>query len=156
MIIRSTAFATGGSIPMKNTQEAEDLSPELIFEDVPENAVSLVLLADDPDAPDPAAPKLVWLHWLAVNIPPECKGIPEGDRTLPAPGRACLNDSGDIGWSGPRPPIGTHRYFFKLYALDCMLDLPQDFNRADAEKAMAGHVIAEAQTMGTYLLSTNR
>ena len=156
MRISSTAFVHGGEIPQKNTQEGEDLSPELIFEDVPAAARSLVLIADDPDAPDPAAPKCVWLHWLVANLPASCSGLSEGVKTLPAGALTTVNDSGDTGWSGPRPPIGVHRYFFHLYALDSELSLPAGFTRADVEAAMAGRVLAEARTFGTYLLSTNR
>ena len=156
MRIWSTAFADGGEIPMKNTQEAEDLSPALVFADVPENAESLVLISDDPDAPDPKAPKYVWLHWLVVNLPADCTGLPEGVKTLPAGAAAGINDCDAEGWSGPRPPIGTHRYFFHLYALDTRLALPDGFRRDAVEKAMVGHVLAEAHTFGTYLLSSNR
>ncbi len=156
MKIETPAFPEGGEIPEKNTQEGIDLSPEMRFVDVPDNAKSLVLLADDPDAPDPAAPRCVWLHWLVVNLPACCTGLPEGVKTLPQGALTTVNDSGDLGWSGPRPPIGVHRYFFHLYALDAELDLKPGFTRADAERAMAGHVLAEAHTFGTYLLSTNR
>ncbi|MBQ9241089.1 MAG: YbhB/YbcL family Raf kinase inhibitor-like protein [Duodenibacillus sp.] len=157
MRIYSTAFDTGGAIPMKNTQEAEDLSPELIFEQVPVGTKSLVLIADDPDAPDPKAPKRIWLHWLLINLPANTKMLAEGVQMLPPGTVAGMNDSGNEGWAGPRPPIGTHRYFFKLYALDCVLDVPpRPFGRAPIEKAMQGHVIESAETFGTYLLSTNR
>ena len=113
-------------------------------------------LSDDPDAPDPAAPKRIWLHWLVVNIPTETAGFAEGIRDYPQGCLVAVNDSGVRGWSGPRPPIGRHRYFFKLYALDTVLDLPENFTRAQAEAAMQGHVIESAVTMGTYLLSSNR
>ncbi len=156
MRIETPAFSEGGDIPERHTQEGEDLSPELRFVDVPANARSLVLIADDPDAPDPKAPKCIWLHWLVVNLPADCTGLPEGVKTLPAGALTTVNDSGDLGWSGPRPPIGVHRYFFHLYALDATLPLTPGFTRADAERAMAGHVLAEARTFGTYLLSTNR
>ena len=133
--LTTPAFAHEAEIPMRYTQEAENLSPELVFSGVPANARSLVLLSDDPDAPDPAAPK-------RIDYPQGCL--------------VAVNDSGVRGWSGPRPPIGRHRYFFKLYALDTVLDLPENFTRAQAEAAMQGHVIESAVTMGTYLLSSNR
>lgn len=156
MRILSSAFTKGGEIPVRNTQEGEDLSPELIFECVPSSAKSLVLIADDPDAPDPEAPKTLWLHWLVINLPPETQRLGEGVKELPGHAVAARNDSGETGWSGPRPPIGTHRYFFTLYALDTVLGLPKNFNRADVERAMDGHVIEKAQTFGTYRLLANR
>lgn len=156
MRIYSTAFAEGGEIPMKNTQEAEDLSPELVFEDIPAGTKSLVLIADDPDAPDPKAPKYLWLHWLVINLPADTKGLPEGVKQLPAKARTGINDCDAEGWSGPRPPIGVHRYYFHLFALDTELTLSAGFKRADVEKAMKGHILAKAQTFGTYLLLANR
>ena len=135
--ITTPAFAHEAEIPMRYTQEAENLSPELVFSGVPANARSLVLLSDDPDAPETA-------------------GFAEGIRDYPQGCLVAVNDSGVRGWSGPRPPIGRHRYFFKLYALDTVLDLPENFTRAQAEAAMQGHVIESAVTMGTYLLSSNR
>lgn len=156
MRIYSTAFAEDGEIPVKNTQEAEDLSPELVFEDIPAGTKSLVLIADDPDAPDPKAPKYLWLHWLVINLPADTKGLPEGVKQLPAKARAGINDCDVEGWSGPRPPIGVHRYYFHLFALDTELTLSAGFKRADVEKAMKGHILAKAQTFGTYLLLANR
>ena len=99
MRIYSTAFPEGGEIPIKNTQEAEDLSPELVFEDIPSETKSLVLISDDPDAPDPQAPKLLWLHWLVVNLPATCTGLAEGIKTLPSPAIAGVNDCDEQGWS---------------------------------------------------------
>lgn len=154
--IRAEAFETGAEMPMRLTQEGPNLSPALVFSGVPPQARSLVLIADDPDAPDPAAPKRVWLHWLVVNIDPAAQGFSEGLGTCPPDALAAVNDSGVRGWSGPRPPIGRHRYFFRLYALDTVLTLPENFTRAQAETAMQGHILEEASTMGTYLLSVNR
>ena len=156
MHIYSPDFRDGAELDVRFTQEADNLSPELVFAEVPEAAKSLVLIADDPDAPDPAAPRFLWLHWLAVNLPADCPGLPEGVAEMPAGTLVAVNDSGVRGWSGPRPPVGVHRYYFRLFALDCRLELPADFTRAEAERAMHGHVIAAAQTMGTYILSTNR
>ena len=154
--IRAEAFETGAEMPMRLTQEGPNLSPALAFSGVPPQARSLVLIADDPDAPDPAAPKRVWLHWIVVNIDPAAQGFSEGLGTCPPDALAAVNDSGVRGWSGPRPPIGRHRYFFRLYALDTVLTLPENFTRAQAEAAMQGHILEEASTMGTYLLSVNR
>lgn len=156
MRIYSPDFADGGEIPVRFTQEADDLSPGLVFEDVPSEAKSLVLISDDPDAPDPAAPKRIWLHWLVINLPADCKGLPAGVKTLPEGAEAGVNDSGAAGWSGPLPPIGRHRYYFKLYALDTVLTPQTGFTRAHIEHLMDGHVIARAQCMGTYIHSKNR
>lgn len=154
--ISTPAFGHEAEIPQRYTQEGENLSPGLVFSGVPEDARSLVLISDDPDAPDPAAPQRVWLHWLVAGIPPHCTGFPEGIREYPQGAQVAINDSGVRGWSGPRPPIGRHRYYFKLFALDCELRLPQNFTRAELESAMQGHVLESAVTMGTYLLSGNR
>lgn len=160
MKIYSTDFREGEDIPQKFTQEGEDISPNLIFEDVPAQAQSLVLIADDPDAPDPAAPKRVWLHWVMVNIPAGTPGLDAGCGKLdPIPPGALqgVNDGGVVGWSGPMPPIGRHRYYFHLYALNTVLTgLPAKFGRKEVEAAMAGHVIDEAHMHGTYLALANR
>lgn len=156
LTIAAAAFNDGEPMPVRLTQEGENLSPELHFGGVPARAASLVLISEDPDAPDPAAPKRVWLHWLVVNIDPACRGFAEGLQTCPEGAAAAVNDSGVRGWSGPRPPIGRHRYYFRLYALDTRLKLPENFTRKDVEKAMCGHVIETAETMGTYILSRSR
>lgn len=156
LTITATAFDCGGEIPKRFTQEGENLSPELIFSEVPPQTRSLVLISDDPDAPDPTAPKRIWLHWLVINIDPQVKSFSEGIREYPVGTQVAVNDSGVRGWSGPRPPIGRHRYYFKLYALDTTLQLQKDFTRAEVETAMQGHIIESAVTMGTYLLSSNR
>ena len=150
MRVESPAFNEGGAIPAKHTCEGEDTAPPLRFHDVPKDAKSLVLLVDDPDAPDPKAPRRVWLHWLVWDLPPDTKELPEGGRPLPPGATEATNDSGDVGYGGPCPPIGRHRYFFKLFALDTLLGLPGSAKRADVEKAMEGHVLAQAQVMGTY------
>lgn len=156
MRVYSPDFVDGGEIPVCFTQEAQDLSPGLVFEDIPANAKSLVLISDDPDAPDPAAPKRIWLHWLVINLPADCKGLEAGVKTLPKGALAGINDCDVIGWSGPLPPIGRHRYYFKLFALDTVLSIRPDFRRAEVEEAMAGHILAQAQCMGTYIHSKNR
>ena len=116
--IESTAFAADGEIPVRYTGEGEDLSPPLSWSGVPSSTKSLVLLVDDPDAPDPAAPKMVWVHWVLYNIPPSVTGLSEGVKSLPVGTGEGLNDWKRTGYGGPLPPIGRHRYFHKLYALD--------------------------------------
>jgi Raf kinase inhibitor-like YbhB/YbcL family protein len=147
--LQSSAFSDGASIPAKYTCEGADTAPPLSWRGVPANAQSLALIVDDPDAPDPAAPKRTWVHWVVYDIPPDADGIPEGGK-LPKGSREGTNDWGRTGYGGPCPPIGRHRYFFKLYALDRPLgDLQAPTKRALLE-AMQGHVLAEAQLVGTY------
>ena len=150
--IASPAFQHEGTIPTKYTCEGADVSPSLAFSGAPSNAKSLALIVDDPDAPDPAAPKRVWVHWLVYNLPSATQELPEAVRAdaLPAGARVGANDWDKVAYGGPCPPIGRHRYFFKLYALDTMLpDLGRP-NKAALEKAMQGHVVAEAMLLGTY------
>ena len=150
--IGSPAFVEGGEIPAIYTCDGEDISPPLTFSGLPESARSLVLIMDDPDAPDPAAPKMTWVHWLLYNLPPQTSGLPEAvaDSALPKGALQGENSWRRAGYGGPCPPIGRHRYFFKLYALDAMLP---DLNQPDKDQllqAMEGHVIAEAQIIGAY------
>jgi len=148
MKITSSAFDDQGAIPTQHTCEGRDIAPPLSFGDVPERARSLALIVDDPDAPDPAAPRMTWVHWVLYNLPPGAS-LPEGGR-LPAGTLEGLNDWKRRGWGGPCPPIGRHRYFFKLYALDVELpDLHGPTKRA-LEEAMRDHVIASAELVGTY------
>ncbi len=149
MQITSSAINDGGEIPAKYTCEGKDLSPPLTFSDVPEDAKSLVLIVDDPDAPDPAAPKLTWVHWVLLDIPSDTAGLPESVSTLPSGTKEGMNDWKRTGYGGPCPPIGRHRYFFKLYALDSTLELTSP-TKAAVLSAMEGHVLAEAQMIGTY------
>ena len=150
MKVLSSAFSHGGAIPPKYTCTGKDLSPPLAWSGVPPEAQSLVLIIDDPDAPDPAAPKMTWVHWVLYNIPPGCKGLPEAVRALPAGTLEGVNDWKRTGYGGPCPPIGRHRYFHRLYALDAILpDLHQP-TRARLDAAMRGHVIAEGELVGTY------
>lgn len=152
LTITSSAFSHNGSIPTQYTCEGKDISPDLGWDDIPANAKSLVLIVDDPDAPDPAAPKLTWVHWVLYNIPANATGLPEAvsAKALPAGTKEGLNDWKRTGYGGPCPPIGRHRYFHKLYALDVMLpDLGRP-TKADIEKQMKGHVLAETQLIGTY------
>jgi Raf kinase inhibitor-like YbhB/YbcL family protein len=151
MKIESGAFEAGGQIPVRYTGEGEDLSPPLAWSGVPTGAKSLVLIVDDPDAPDPAAPKRVWVHWVLYNIPPSVKGLPEGVKKLPEGTDEGLNDWKRKGYGGPLPPTGRHRYFFKLYALDALFDFYGSTpTKSDVEKAMQGHILSEAVLMGTY------
>ena len=150
MNITSSAFAHNESMPALFTCEGENISPPLAWNNVPEGAKSLVLMVDDPDAPDPAAPRRIWVHWLLYNLPATCTGLPEAVGTLPAGTREGINDWQRTGYGGPCPPIGRHRYFHKLYALDCVLpDLGTPTQKVLVQ-AMQGHIMAEAQLIGTY------
>lgn len=150
LTLTSTAFPHQGEIPSRYTCEGENVSPPLAWSGVPPGAKSLALIVDDPDAPDPAAPKRVYVHWVAYNLPPGATNLPEAVAKLPGGGRDGTNDWQRTGYGGPCPPIGRHRYFHKLYALDTLLPDLGHPTKAALEKAMAGHVIAEAQLMGTY------
>ncbi len=150
--ITSPAFAAHGDIPSKYTCDGEDVSPPLLWSGIPEGTESLALIMEDPDAPDPAHPRMIWVHWVLYNIPPGTSGLPEGARSadLPAGTREGLNDWHRTGYGGPCPPIGRHRYFEKLYALDTVLpDLGQP-TKAALEQAMHGHVLAQQALVGTY------
>lgn len=150
MRINSTAFSNQTAIPALYTCEGKDISPPMAWSDIPTGTKSLALIVDDPDAPDPAAPKMTWVHWVLYNLPPTSDGLPESVKTLPVGTKEGVNDWKRIGYGGPCPPIGRHRYFHKLYALDTVLpDLNQP-TKAKLEEAMKGHVIGEAQLMGTY------
>lgn len=147
--LTSSAFPDGSAIPKRYTCEGEDVSPPLAWAGLPAGNRSLALIVDDPDAPDPKAPKRTWVHWVVYDIPPTASSLPEGG-ALPAGARPGLNDWGRTGYGGPCPPVGRHRYIHKLYALDTVLgDLGQP-TKADVEKAMAGHILAEARLVGTY------
>ena len=150
LILTSLAFAHMAAIPPKYTCQGADASPPLSWSGVPVGTKSLALIVDDPDAPDPAAPKMTWVHWVLYNIPPTVKELPEAVQTLPAGTLEGLNDWHRTGYGGPCPPIGRHRYFHKLYALDIVLPDLGHPTKAQLEKAMAGHVLAEAQLIGTY------
>lgn len=154
MKIQSPAFANQGWIPEKYTQEGEDFSPQLLISDVPSEAQSLVLICLDPDAPDPKAPVRVFTHWILYNLPVTIAEIPEGAK-LPDLGdgvKEGLNDRGQSGYIGPKPPIGAHRYFFKLYALNCRLNFKEPPTRNQVFNAMDGNIVAMAEVMGRYQL----
>lgn len=152
LTITSPAFAAGGEIPAEYTCEGADTSPALEWSGTPDGTKSFALIVDDPDAPDPAAPKRVWVHWLLYNIPADATGLPEAvaSNALPAGTLEGTNDWNRTGYGGPCPPIGRHRYFFTLYALDAALPDLNEPRRAELEKAMRGHVLTEAQVIGTY------
>jgi Raf kinase inhibitor-like YbhB/YbcL family protein len=150
--LTSSAFVEGGEIPTRYTCEGQGVSPPLAWSELPSGTRSLALIVDDPDAPDPKAPKMTWVHWVLYNLPPTTGQLPEAvERTaLPAGTREGLNDWKLPGYGGPCPPIGRHRYFHKLYALDAVLpDLGQP-TKAQLEKAIQGHVLAQAELVGTY------
>jgi Raf kinase inhibitor-like YbhB/YbcL family protein len=150
MRIVSTAFTHEGAIPSLYTCEGKDVSPPLAWSEIPPGTKSLALIVDDPDAPDPAAPKMTWVHWVLYNLPPTSDGLPENAKTLPAGTKEGMNDWKRTGYGGPCPPIGRHRYFHKLFALDTVLpDLKQP-TKAKLEEAMKGHILSEARLMGTY------
>ncbi len=148
----SSAFSPGGNIPVEHTCEGADRSPPLFWSGIPSGTKSLTLIVDDPDAPDPAAPRMTWVHWILYNLPPESRGLPESvaATALPAGTREGINDWKRTGYGGPCPPIGRHRYFHKLYALDTVLpDLGRP-SKLQLEKAMQGHILAQAELIGTY------
>jgi len=150
--LHSSVFDNHGAIPRRYTCEGDDVSPPMEWSGLPADARSLVLIVDDPDAPDPKAPKMTWVHWVLYDIPVSASGLAEGVRreALPEGTREGLNDWKRTGYGGPCPPIGRHRYFHKLYALDTMLgDLGQP-TKAALEAAMKGHVIAQTELVGTY------
>ncbi len=152
LTLASAAFAHQAEIPSRHTCEGEDLSPPLSWDGIPAGTRSLALIVDDPDAPDPAAPRMIWVHWVLYDLPPDTRSLADAVAApdLPRGAREGTNDWKRTGYGGPCPPIGRHRYFFKLYALDTVLpDLGQP-TKKQLEAAMAGHVLAQAELMGTY------
>jgi Raf kinase inhibitor-like YbhB/YbcL family protein len=150
--LRSPSFEPQGAIPAKHTCEGAGVSPALAWSDPPPDTKSFALIVDDPDAPDPRAPKTTWVHWVLYNLPATVDALPEGATSAALPPAALegVNDWKRMGYGGPCPPIGRHRYFHKLYALDVVLpDLGRPA-KAQLEKAMQGHVLAEARLVGTY------
>ena len=150
--LTSSAFAAGQAIPKKYTCEGDDRSPPLAWSGVPASAKSLALIVDDPDAPDPKAPQRVWVHWVVYNLAPATTALAEGasGENVPVGPVEGTNDWGRSGYGGPCPPIGRHRYFFKLYALDASLGDLGVATKADLERAMEGHVLERAEIVGTY------
>lgn len=148
MKLSSPAFADGAVIPMRYTCTGDDVSPPLAWSDTPAGAKSLALIVDDPDAPAGT-----WVHWVAFNLPVTAGGLPEGikdAKQLPSGGTQGTNSWRRIGYGGPCPPSGTHRYFFKLYALDTTLSLGNNATAKDLQAAMKGHILAESQLMGRF------
>jgi Raf kinase inhibitor-like YbhB/YbcL family protein len=150
--ISSPAFGSNGDIPKKYTCQGDDLSPTLNISGIPTGTKSLVLVVDDPDAPDPAAPKRDWIHWIVFDLPPTVTQLNEGITALPPPARGGLNDWDKPTYGGPCPPKGRHRYFFRIYALDRMVGLNRP-NLAELRAAVSGHVLGVASLIGTYAKS---
>jgi Raf kinase inhibitor-like YbhB/YbcL family protein len=152
LTLSSPAFTPGGEIPVLFTCEGRDISPALEWTSLPDGTKSLVLVVDDPDAPDPKAPKTTWVHWVLYNLPPTAGGLPEGvsPANLPPGTRQGTNDWKRTGYGGPCPPIGRHRYFHKLYALDTVLPHLPNATKTRVEEAMKGHVLGRAELVGTY------
>ena len=152
LTLTSSAFTGGESVPVRHTCEGEDISPPLSWSGAPEGTESLALIVDDPDAPDPRAPRMTWVHWILYNLPATASELPTGvpREALPPGAREGRNDWKRTGYGGPCPPIGRHRYFHKLYALDIVLPDLGTPSRPDLEKAMEGHVLARAELGGTY------
>ena len=148
--ISSTAFEHQGAVPKKYTCQGDDISPPLAWSGLPDGTKSVALIVDDPDAPDPAAPKRVWVHWVLYDIPPTVQSLAEATKQAPAGARDGKNDWGRTGYGGPCPPIGRHRYFHKLYALDTQLGDLGGPTKAQLEKAMQGHILAQGELIGTY------
>ena len=150
MNLTSSAFGQNGAIPKKYTCDGKDVSPPLSWSGVPAEAKSLVLIVDDPDAPDPAAPQMTWVHWVLYNLPPSASGLAEDAKELPAGTQQGANDWQRTGYGGPCPPVGRHRYFHKLYALDTVIQGLSRPPKSSIEAAMKGHIIAHAELIGTY------
>ena len=143
MKISSSAFQEGGTIPEKFSKNGQNVSPELQIEGVPADAKALAIIVDDPDAPVG-----LFTHWLVWNIDPKTNHIAEGN--APNGGVQGKNDFGDIGYGGPQPPSGTHRYYFRVFALNGPLDLKAGAKRKELDAAMKGYVVAQGQLMGRY------
>lgn len=152
MFIKSPSFAHDRAIHARHTCDGLNISPPLTWTGVPADAKSLALIVDDPDAPDPASPKMTWVHWVLYNIPADATGLTEGAAIKDSPDGTLqgINDWQRIGYGGPCPPVGEHRYFFKLYALDTVLPDLKHPAKAALEKAMQGHVLARSELVGLY------
>jgi hypothetical protein len=152
LIVKSSAFTDGQEIPRRHTCEGEDVSPPLAWSGAPAGTKTFALIVDDPDAPDPKAPQMTWVHWVLYNLPATAAALPEGVKpaALPSGTREGRNDWKRTGYGGPCPPIGRHRYFHKLYALDAVLADLGTPGKAELERAIKGHVLARAELVGTY------
>lgn len=159
MQLISSAFLPFTDIPGLYTCEGIDQPPPLSWADVPAQAKSLVLIIDDPDAPDPAAPRITWVHWILYNLPPDTLGLDSGisgGADVPSEALTGLNNAGKTNYHGPCPPVGRHRYFHKLYALDTMLPDLHHPSKTALEKAMQGHILAQCELVGYYEKGTSR
>jgi len=152
LTLTSTAFADGSAIPKRHTCEGQDAAPPLAWTGAPAGTKTFALVVDDPDAPDPKAPKRTWVHWVLYDIPVATLVLPEGvaSSNLPRGTREGTNDWGRTGYGGPCPPIGRHRYVHTLYALDVTLGDRGALRKVELEKVMEGHVLAKAELIGTY------
>jgi Raf kinase inhibitor-like YbhB/YbcL family protein len=152
LTLSSPAFKDKGEIPSPFTCEGKDLSPALAWSEPPQGTKSFALIVDDPDAPDPKAPKTTWVHWVLYNLPADARALPEAVsvKDLPKGSLQGTNDWKRTGWGGPCPPVGRHRYFFKLYALDSVLPDLGSPAKGKLEKAIEGHVLGKAELVGTY------
>lgn len=146
--LTSPAFDANAAIPDGYTCHGSNVSPPLDISGVPADTKSLVLVVDDPDAPDPAAPARDWIHWIVFNLAPTTTNLPEALATLPTPALAGLNDWNQAAYGGPCPPIGRHRYYFRIYALDQALDMTTP-TLSELRNAAQGHVLGSASLMGT-------
>jgi len=152
LTLKSSAFPHNGAIPRRYTCQGGDVSVPLAWSGAPPATKSFVLIVDDPDAPDPKAPRMTWVHWVLYNLPPTATALQEGIRAgeLPKGTLEGLNDWKRTGYGGPCPPIGRHRYFHKLYALGTLLPAMESATKTDLEQAMKGHVLEKAELIGTY------
>jgi Raf kinase inhibitor-like YbhB/YbcL family protein len=151
--LTSSSFEHEQEIPARHTCEGGDRSPPLAWSGMPDGTKSLALVVDDPDAPDPRAPKMTWVHWVLYDIPPSASSLPENasaDKKLPPGASEGLNDWKTLGYRGPCPPVGRHRYFFKLYALDTVVTDKAQLDKPQLERAMKGHILAQSTLIGTY------
>lgn len=148
--LRSPVFPAQGEIPTRYTCEGDDVSPPLAWSDPPPGTRSFALIIADPDAPDPRAPKMTWIHWVVYDLPADARALEEGVGRLPAGARSGTNDWKRTGYGGPCPPIGRHRYVHTLWALDAPLGDLGAPTRTSLERAMQGHVLAHAELVGTY------
>ncbi len=152
MQLWSAEFGQGRQIPVRYTCDGANIAPPLEWSGIPVSARSLALIMEDPDAPDPKAPKFTWVHWIIYNIPVHISQLPEGitSGSLPTPAQEGKNDWQRVGYGGACPPVGQHRYYFKLYALDTLLEPMHEPTKAAVESAMTGHIVAYSELMGVY------
>ncbi len=152
MTIQSSSFQHNEEIPVRHTCDGKNISPELSWAGVPAGTKSLILIVDDPDAPNPAAPRMTWVHWVLYNMPASTNGLPENvaAKELPAGTMQGINDWQHTGYEGPCPPVGSHRYYHKLFALDAVLPDLKHPTKAGLEKAMQGHIIARSSLISLY------